>query len=121
MRSAQWLAIIVKRRGNLTDNVARHISINLIGNLDEARIEIQRLQFPRKVKWINGNAMPTQTWTRIKRHVTKGLSLRRFNDLPHINSKLVTHDCNLINKADVNRPKCIFQQFNHFSRLRGRY
>src|SRR5207249_3065565 len=71
--------------------------------------------FPRQVKWINGNTMSAEPWSRIKRHEAKGLGFRRLDDLPYVNTHRLVDYLQLIDQRNVYAAENILQQLGRFS------
>src|SRR5262249_4181072 len=70
------------------DHITWHRRIYLAGQLNQSRGYLVFASFPGQIKWIDRNAMTSESGTRIKRHETERFCSRRLDDFPDINPHL---------------------------------
>src|SRR5438552_420446 len=87
-------------------NVFRHGGVDLACKLDEARVFAILSRFPRKVEWIDWDAVTPKAGTRIERHKAKWLRFRGFNDFPDINPHCAVNEFQLITAPTELRSFC---------------
>ncbi len=117
LRALHRPAPVVERIGHLDRNEFGHGRVDLVGELDEARVVFQGLELPRKVQRIDRNAVPAQTGAGIEGHETEWLAGRGVDDLPGIQSKAAAHHGDLVDQADVDRAEGVLQQLDHLRRV----
>src|SRR4051794_11437531 len=88
--------------------MVRHARVDLSGKLDKAGWHLVLTGLPGEVKRINRNAVPAKARTRVERHKSKWLRLRRLNHLPDVDTHRCVHDLELIHERNVYRTKDIF-------------
>src|SRR5437016_12216964 len=85
-RTLHGFSMLVQRRAYRGGHVIRHCGIDLARQLNESSMEVELFRLPRKIEWIDGNAMSAQPRPRIERLKTKRFGRSRLNYLPDINS-----------------------------------
>ena len=96
----------------MTDNIVRHSSVNLTRNLDKARIEVEFTGLPGQVVGIKRDAVPSDSGAGIKGHESKGLGLRRIDDLPDIDSHGGVDTLELVHEGDVDEAENILRELD---------
>src|SRR5205814_9079632 len=104
----------VQRVGRAVHNVFRHGGVDFARKLDEAGVLAILTRLPGKVEWINWNAVPAQTWPRVKRHKTERLCFRGFDYFPDVDPHRGVYQLELVNKRNINAPKNVFQKLGRF-------
>src|SRR5205814_10030093 len=67
-RAFHRFPIVVQAVRNKLDHMLRHARIDFFGQTNETRIETMLQGFPRKIMWVERNAMATDAGARIKWH-----------------------------------------------------
>src|SRR6266404_6204668 len=103
------LALAIQRVRDTMHNVLGHGGVDLACKLDEARVFAILSRFPRKVEWIDWDAVTPKAGTRIERHKAKWLRFRGFNDFPDINPHRAVNEFQLINQRDIYAAENVLQ------------
>src|ERR1700686_5508291 len=98
-----------------------HFGIDFAGQLDEARVKVPFLGFPRKVKWIDWNAMASESRSRIERMESKGLCGGSLDYFPNINTHSQAKQLEFIHQRDVDAAINVFEQLRHLRNCRRRH
>ena len=93
-----------------------HVVVDLSGQFDEASAEIKFFGFPREIEGIDGNAMPAQARSGIKRMKAERLGGSGFDDLPDIDVHAQAQQLEFVDQRDVDAAVDVLQQLGH---LRG--
>ena len=70
------------------DDVLRHGPVDLVGQMDEARLVAVQAHPPREVRGIHADAVPTDPRSRIERHEAEGLGRGGLDDLARAHAEL---------------------------------
>jgi hypothetical protein len=99
----------------------RHRAVDLVGEVDEPRLEAVDPRLPGQVQGVDRDAVPTQPGPRVERHEAERLAAGGVDDLPHVEPERPAHQRQLVDEADVDRPEGVLQQLDHLRRLGARH
>lgn len=102
-------------------DVFRHGRVDFAGELDEPRVLPVLPRLPRQIKRIDGNTVPAQARTGVKRHEPEGLRLGCVDDLPDINAHGGVDDFELVHQRDVHPAKRVLEQLGRLGHATGRH
>src|SRR5215468_1280487 len=105
--------MLVQRIGDALHYEPRHALVDVSGELDEAGIEPVHLRLPREIERIDGDAVASEPWPRVKGHEAERLRLRRLDDLPDVDLERTAHERDLVDQADVDAPEGVLEQLHH--------
>ena len=69
---------------------------------------------PGQIEGIDGNAMPSEARSRIKRHKSKRFRPGRINHFPDVDSHRLINNFEFVYQSDVDGPESVFQQLGCF-------
>ena len=72
---------------------------------------------PAQIKWVDGNAVASKSWSRIESLESERLGLGRVDDFPDINSDPLEEHFEFVDHRDVDRPISVLQDLAGFSNL----
>ena len=101
------------------DDERRHLAVDLAGEVDEARLVVQRAHLPREVVRIERDAVSADARARRELHEAERLRRRRVDDFPHVHAELVADDRHLVHEPDVHRPERVLEQLHQLGRFRA--
>src|SRR5262245_4378394 len=113
--------MVIQDSRDSVDDVVRNRSIHFAGELDESRRKIKLFRFPRKIKRIDGNAVPAKTRSRIKRSVAERLCGSGVDHLPNVDSHAVGQKFQLVNERDIYAAIYVFEQLHQLCGASRRY
>ncbi len=119
LATAYGLAAVVEGVGELGDDPARHVGVDLAGELDEAGVEPVRPRLPGEVEGVDGDAVAAQPRAGVVGHEAEGLGGRSVDHLVDIDPHAVGDDLHLVDQADVHRAVDVLQQLGHLRRARA--
>src|SRR5262245_50305332 len=97
-----------------------HPTVNFGCQTDKSRLKIQCLELPSEVVRIDGDAVTSQSRTRIEWNETEGLRCSGVDDLVDIHTQHVTHQRQFIDHPDVDTAKGVFKKFDHLGAFGAR-
>ena len=101
------------------DDVFRHGSVDLPGELDETCVHAEFAGFPREIVRVDGDAVAAEAGARVEGGEAEGFGGGGADDLPEIDPHLVGGDLELVDESDVHRAVNVFQEFGQLCDLGG--
>ena len=100
------------------DHVLGHARVDLAGQLDETRRHAVPPRQPGEIEWVDGNAMPAQAGTGIKRLESEGLGPGGVDHLPDVDADPHEEHLQFVDQGDIDRAVGVFQDLGglgHFA------
>ena len=104
--------------GEPVDHQIGHVCVDLSGELDETRRNVEFARLPGQVERIDRDAVPAEAGAGIERHKAEGLGLGRVDDLPDIDAHRGVDLLQLVDERDVDGAKDVLRQLDRLGRRR---
>ena len=115
--AVQALAARVERAVELLDAEVRHVLVDLAGQLDELRPEVELARLPAQVERVDGDAVAAEAGAGLELHEAEGLGRGRVDDLPDVDLHAVAEHRQLVHQRDVDAAEDVLEQLGHLRDL----
>ncbi len=112
--------MLVERLRRGRDHVVRHRGVDLAGELDEARVEVPLLRFPRKIERVHRDAVPAEAGSGIERLESEGLGLRCLDHFPDVDAHAQREQLQFVDQRDIHAAIDVLEQLGHLRSGRAR-
>ncbi len=95
-------------------------SVDLAGEFDEARVEIELLRFPGEVERVDGDAVAAEAGAGIEGLEAEGLGFGGVDDFKQVDAHAHAKLLQFVDQGDVDAAVDVFKQLGHLRRGRRR-
>src|SRR5450756_2050968 len=97
----------------LLDAEIRHVLVDLAGELDELRPEVELARLPAEVEGVDGDAVAAKAGAGLELHEAERLGGGRIDDFPHVDLHAVAEHGQLVHEGDVHAAEDVLEELAH--------
>ena len=110
---------LVERHHQPVHNVIRHVTVDIVRELDEAEALAERpFHPPRQVRRVDRQAVPADARPGAERQVAERLGRRRLDRFPHVDAEVTREHGQLVHERDVDVPEGVLHQLGQLGLAR---